>query len=165
METDDDGSDDSIAEDVADADSEAEAAEDAADSMIDMGEDVEEANGLGNVASDDMLEKFELLDKMYTDGTNKYYVLKGNAAEILDSGFSDIAGTIGEIDADKECYMLLREDGSIDSLYMDLGGLAPQVDEKAQTTTTISKLLLSMTIDEPADVEVPAEVQTAGDAI
>ena len=61
--------------------------------------------------------------------------------------------------------MLIHEDGSIDSLYMDLGGLAPQVDERSQTTTTISKLVISMTIDEPADVEVPAEVQTAGDAI
>ena len=91
--------------------------------------------------------------------------MKGNAAEILDSGFGDIASTLGEIDAEKECYMLLHEDGSIDSLYMDLGGLAPQVDEATQATTTISKLLLSMTIDEPADVEVPAEVQTAGDAI
>jgi hypothetical protein len=141
---------------------EAEAAEDVAD---DLEEEVDSANTLSNVASDEMFDSFQLLDKMYTDGTNKYYVFKGKAGEILNSGFSDVAGSLGEIESDKDCYMLLREDGRIDSLDMDLGGLAPQIDEENNVTTTISKLNISLTVDEPTDFEVPAEVLEIAETI
>ena len=151
-----------VAEDAAEGDSEAEAAEDVAD---DLEEEVDSANTLSNVASDEMFDSFQLLDKMYTDGTNKYYVFKGKAGEILNSGFSDVAGSLGEIESDKDCYMLLREDGRIDSLDMDLGGLAPQIDEENNVTTTISKLNISLTVDEPTDFEVPAEVLEIAETI
>ena len=138
-----------------------------AEIVDESGDEADTEDGAGDVSSfvsDDLYSSCELLDKMYTDGEKNYYVLKGNASEVMGNAFGDIEQLVGDVDVDAECYMLLAEDGMLESLYMDLGQVQGIVDEENGTETSFSSFLVAIYTEEPSEIVIPEEVQAAGDA-
>lgn len=155
------------------ADSEEGSAEETADTwvaeaVVESGDDTDLDIGtesMSSFASEDLYSLFELLDTMYTDGEKNYYVLKGNVSDILAEAFSDLEMMFGEVDVDAPCYLLLAEDGMLESLYMDLGQIQGIKDEENGTETSFSKFLISVYTEESSEIVIPYEVQAAGDAV
>lgn len=141
----------------------AEAVEEAEGEMEDLEADLEESTPADSMLTDELFDSFELLDRMYTDGEKNYYVLKGNAADVMGSGFEDIGEMFGDISSDAECYMLFAEDGMMESMYMDLSGLESN-DMQEGMEATFSKFLISLYTDEASEIVIPEDVQAAGDA-
>ena len=120
---------------------------------------------MDSLVSDDMYSACELLDKMYTDGEKNYYVLKGNTSDIMGEALGDVESMIGDVDVDAVCYMLIAEDGMLESLYMDLGQLQGVTDEETGTETSFSSFLVSIYTEDSSEIVIPDEVQAAGDAV
>ena len=120
---------------------------------------------MDSLVSDDMYSACELLDKMYTDGEKNYYVLKGNTSDIMGEALGDVESMIGDVDVDAVCYMLIAEDGMLESLYMDLGQLQGVTDEESGTETSFSSFLVSIYTEDSSEIVIPDEVQAAGDAV
>lgn len=120
---------------------------------------------MDSLVSDDMYSACELLDKMYTDGEKNYYVLKGNTSDIMGEALGDVESMIGDVDVDAACYMLIAEDGMLESLYMDLGQLQGITDEESGTETSFSSFLVSIYTEDSSEIVIPDEVQAAGDAV
>ena len=138
-------------------------------SAVEKSEEDADAEGeemdVNSYLSDEMFSSFELLDKMYTDGEKNYYVLKGNLSEVLNEAFSDLGSMFGGIETDKLCYMLIGENGMLESLHMDLGEVKGLVDEENGTETDISRFLVSMYTEAASEITVPDDVKAAGDAV
>ena len=138
-------------------------------SAVEKSEEDADAEGeemdVNSYLSDEMFSSFELLDKMYTDGEKNYYVLKGNLSEVLNEAFSDLGSMFGGIETDKLCYMLIGENGMLESLHMDLGEVKGLVDEENGTETDISRFLVSMYTEASSEITVPDDVKAAGDAV
>ena len=138
-------------------------------SAVEKSEEDADAEGeemdVNSYLSDEMFSSFELLDKMYTDGEKNYYVLKGNLSEVLNEAFSDLGSMFGGIETDKLCYMLIGENGMLESLHMDLGEVKGLVDDENGTETDISRFLVSMYTEASSEITVPDDVKAAGDAV
>ncbi len=124
-----------------------------------------EETGVNSYLSDELFSSFELLDKMYTDGEKNYYVFKGNLSEVLNEAFSDLGSMFGGIETDKLCYMLIDENGMLESLHMDLGEVKGLTDEENGTETDISRFLVSLYTEASSEIAVPDDVKAAGDAV
>lgn len=127
-------------------------------------EALEEGTSADSMLTDDLFASFELLDKKYTDGEKVYYVLKGKTSEIMNSGFGDVEEMFGDITSDTDCYMLLSEEGMLESMYIDLGDVDMNIVEEEGVETTFSKFVISLYTDESTEIVIPEEVQAAGDA-
>ncbi len=139
-----------------------------AGAVDESGDDTDTEGGgesMDSLVSDDMYSACELLDKMYTDGEKNYYVLKGNTSDIMGEALGDVESMIGDVDVDAVCYMLIAEDGMLESLYMDLGQLQGITDEESGTETSFSSFLVSIYTEDSSEIVIPDEVQAAGDAV
>ncbi len=128
------------------------------------GADEEEA-GIDSYLSDDLYSTCELLDKIYTDGEQNYYVLKADTSKVMDEAFSDVGEMFGGINADQDCYLLIGEDGRLESLYMDLGEIPAVSSEEIGGEISFSNFLISMYTEPSSEIVIPDEVQAAGDAV
>ena len=126
--------------------------------------ELEESASVDTVLSDDMFQLFELLDKMYTDGEKNYYVLKAKSSDVVGTAFADFEEMFGEMEVDGDCYMLIAEDGTLESLDMDLDSLVGQTMEQEGVKYSFSAFQMSAYTDVSEEIVIPEEVKAAGDA-
>ena len=129
-------------------------------------ENTNDLSSMDSVVTDDLFTAFELLDKKYTDGEKEYYVLKGDMGKVMESeAFSDFKDIVGELNISEPCYMLINSDYVLESMHMDFGEMSGIADESTGMEMSFSKFLISMYTEEPSEIVIPDEVQTAGDAV